>query len=57
MGEGGESCQCLVLRETENKGLKTKKCILEDSFYYRLANRLKKTGMKTDKYTGLQKFK
>lgn len=38
----------LVLKERENKGFKTKSCILEDSFDYRLANRLKKTGTKTD---------
>jgi hypothetical protein len=40
----------------ENKGFKTKECILEDSLDYRLANRLKKTGMKTDMCIGLQKF-
>lgn len=47
----------MVLRETENKRFKTKKCILEDSLDYRLANRLKKTVMKTDMCIGLQKFK
>lgn len=46
----------LLLREMENKGFKTKECILEDSLDYRLANRLKKTGMKTDMCIGLQKF-